>query len=86
MFILRQVIYWFREKIQFLLELEAIQFSLLSLIKQFENNCIFWYTDNFAIQQIKRCVSNKSHIRSLALNIFNLKFDHNIHLKTFWVG
>ena len=44
-------------------ELEAIRFSLLSLIKQFESKCIFWYTDNFATQQIK-CGSNKTHIYS----------------------
>ena len=26
------------------------------------------------------------HIHSLALNILNLTFDHNIHLEVFWVG
>ena len=31
-------------------ELEAIWFSLLSSVKQFENKFIFWYTDNFATQ------------------------------------
>ena len=67
-------------------ELEAIRFSLLSSIKQFENRCIFWNTDNFATQQIIKCGVNKTHIHSLALNIFNLTFDHNIHLKVFWVG
>ena len=67
-------------------ELEAIRFSLLSSIKQFENKCIVWYTDNFATQQIIECGSNKTHIHSLALNIFNLTFNHNIHLEVFWVG
>ena len=67
-------------------ELEAIRFSLLSGIKQFENKCIFWYTDNFATQQIIKCGSNKTHIHLLALNIFNLTFHHNIHLEVFWVG
>ena len=67
-------------------ELEAIRFSLLSSIKQFENRCIFWNTDNFATQQIIKCGGNKTHINSLALNIFNLTFDHDIHLKVFWVG
>ena len=67
-------------------ELEAIRFSLLSSIKQFENKCIFWYTDNFATKQIIKCGSNKTHIHSLALNIFNLTFNHNIHLEVFWVG
>ena len=67
-------------------ELEAIRFSLLSSIKQFENKCIFWYTDNFATQQVIKCGSNKAHIHSLTLNIFNLTFNHNIHLEVFWVG
>ena len=67
-------------------ELEAIRFSLLSSIKQFENKCIFWYTDNFATQQIITCGSNKTHIHLLALNIFSLTFDHNIHLEVFWFG
>ena len=67
-------------------ELEAIRFSLLSSIKQFENKCIFWYTDNFATKQIIKCGSNKTHIHSLALNIFNLTFNHNIHLEVFSVG
>ena len=67
-------------------ELEAIRFSLLSSIKQFENKCIVWYTDNFATQQIIECGSNKTHIHSLALNIFDLTFNHNIHLEIFWVG
>ena len=64
--------------------MEAIRFPLLSSIKQFENN-FFWYTDNFATQEIIKCGSNKTHIHSIALNIFNLTFDHNIHLKHFWV-
>ena len=67
-------------------ELEAIRFSLLSGIKQFENKCIFWYTANFATQQIIKRGSNKTHIHLLALNIFNLTFHHNIHLEVFWVG
>ena len=67
-------------------EIEAVRFCFLSSIKQFENKCIFWYTDNFAAQQIIKCGSNKKHIHSLALNIFNLTFDHNIHLEVFWVG
>ena len=67
-------------------ELEAIRFSLLSSIKQFENKCIFWYTDNFSTQQIIKCGSNKTHIRSLALNIFNFNFEHNMHLEVSWVG
>ena len=67
-------------------KLEAIRFSLLSSIKQFENKCIFWYTDNFATKQIIKCGSNKTHIHSLALNIFNLTFDQNIHLEVLWVG
>ena len=67
-------------------ELEAIRFSLLSSIKQFENKCIFWYTDNFATQQIIKCGSNKTHIHLPALHIFNLTFDHSIHLEVFWVG
>ena len=67
-------------------KLAAIRFSLLSLIKQFGNKCIFWYTDNFATQQIIKCGSNKVHIHSLALNIFNLTFDHNVRLEVFWVG
>ena len=67
-------------------ELKAIQFSLLSSIKQFENICICWYTDNFATQTIIKCGSNKSYIHSLALNIFNLTFQHNIHIKVFCVG
>ena len=66
-------------------ELEAIRFFSLSSVKQFENKCIFWYTDNFAAQQIIKCGSNKTHIHSLALNIFNLTFDHNIHLEVFWL-
>ena len=66
-------------------KLEAIRFSLLSSIKQFENKCIFWYTDNFATKQIIKCGSNKTHIHSLALNIFNLTFDRNIHLEVFSV-
>ena len=37
-------------------------------------------------QQIIKCGSNKTHIHSLALNIFHLTFDHNIHLEVFWVG
>ena len=65
-------------------ELEAIQFSLVSSIKQFESKCIFWYTDNFATQQIVKCGSNKTHIHSLALDIFNLTFDHNIHSEVFY--
>ena len=67
-------------------KLEAIRFSLLSLIKQFENKCIFWYTDSFATQQIIKCGSNKTHMHSLGLNIFNLPFDHNKHLEVFLVG
>ena len=47
---------------------------------------IFWYTGNFATQQTIKCGSNKTHIHSLDLNIFNLTFDHNIHLEVFWVG
>ena len=67
-------------------ELEATRFPLFSLIKRFKNKCIFWYADNFATQQTIQCGSNKTHIHSLALNIFNLTFDHNIHLEVFWVG
>ena len=67
-------------------ELEAIRFYLLYSIKQFENKCTFWYTDNFATQEIIKCESNKTHIHSLALKIFNLTFDHKIHLEAFWVG
>ena len=63
-------------------KLEAIRFSLLSSIKQFENKCIFWYTDNFATQQVIKCGGNKAHIHSLALNIFN----RSVHLEVFWVG
>ena len=37
----------------------------------------------FHNSQIIRCGSDKSHIHSLALNIFNLTFDHNIVV---WVG
>ena len=50
------------------------------------NECIFWYTDSFTTQQIIKCGSNKTHIYSLALNVFNLTFDRNIHLEVFWVG
>ena len=46
----------------------------------------FWYINNFSTQQIMKCESNKTHIHSVALNIFNLTFDHNIHLDVFWVG
>ena len=67
-------------------ELETIRFSLLSSIKHFANKYIFWYTDNFVTQQIIKCGSNKTHIHSLALNIFNLTFDQNIHLEVLWVG
>ena len=67
-------------------ELEAIRFSLLSSIKQFENKCIFWYTDNFSTQKMIKCGSNNTHIRSLALNIFNFNFEHNMHLEVSWVG
>ena len=49
-------------------------------------NVFFWHTDNFATQQIIKCVSHKTHNLSLALNIFNLTFDHKIHLEIFWVG
>ena len=66
--------------------IEAIRFSLVSSIKQFENKCIFWYIDNFTTQQIIKCGSNKTHIQSLALNIFNLTFDRNIHLEVYSVG
>ena len=65
-------------------ELEAIQLSLLSLIS-LEINA-FWYIDNLSTQQIMKCESNKTHIHSVALNIFNLTFDHKIHLEVFWVG
>ena len=82
---LLQKSHWFRKTSSSTwLELEAIRFSLLPLIKQFENKCIFWYTDNFATQQIIECGSNITY--SLALNIFNLAFDHNIHLEVFLVG
>ena len=37
-------------------------------------------------QEIIKCESNKTHIHSLALKIFNLTFDHKIHLEAFWVG
>ena len=67
-------------------ELEAIRFSLLSSIKQFENKCIFWYTDNFSTQKMIKCGSKNTHIRSLALNIFNFNFEHNMHLEVSWVG
>ena len=67
-------------------ELEAVSFSFLFSIKQFENKCIFWYTDSFATQQIIKCGSNKTHIHRLALNIFNLTFGHIIHLEVFRVG
>ena len=40
---------------------------------------------SIATQQIIKCGSNKTHIHSLALNIFNVTFDHNIHLEVFWV-
>ena len=53
---------------------------------QFENKCVFWYTDNIATQQIIKYGSNKTHIHLLTLYIFNLTFDHNIHLEVFWVG
>ena len=33
-----------------------------------------------------KCESNKTHIHSVALNIFNLTFDHKIDLEVFWVG
>ena len=46
----------------------------------------FWYINNFSTQQIMKCESNKTHIHSVALNIFNHTFDHNIHLEVFWVG
>ena len=48
-----------------------------------------WYTDNFGTQQIIKCGSNRRHIQSNKThihNIFNLTFDHNIHLEVFWVG
>ena len=67
-------------------ELEAVSFSLLFSIKQFENKCVFWCTDSFATQQIIKCGSNKTHIHSLALNIFSLTFGHIIHLEVFRVG
>ena len=76
-----------KKNIQFhLARIEAIRFSLLSSIKQFENKCIFWYTENFPAQQMIKRGSNKTHIHSLALNIFNLTFDCNIHLEVFSVG
>ena len=46
----------------------------------------FWYINNFSTQQIMKCESNKTHIHSVALNIFNLTFDHKIDLEVFWVG
>ena len=55
--------------------------NIISLILR-----IFWYTGNFATQQTIKCGSNKTHIHSLDLNIFNLVFDHSIHLGVFWVG
>ena len=67
-------------------ELETIRFSLLSSIKQLENKCIFCYTNNFETQQVTKWGSNQTHIHSLALNISNLTFNHNIHLEVFWFG
>ena len=49
-------------------------------------NVFFWHINNSATQQIIKCGSNKTHIYLLGLNIFNLTFDHNIHLEVFWVG
>ena len=46
----------------------------------------FWYTDNFSTQQIIKCGSNNAHIRSLALNIFNFNFEHNMPLEVSRVG
>ena len=66
--------------------MQAALFILLSSISHFENKYIFWYTNNFATQQIIKCVSNKTHIHSLSLTIFNPTCDHNIHLLAFWVG
>ena len=34
----------------------------------------------------KKKQKKNTHIDSLALNIFKLTFDHNIHLEVFWVG
>lgn len=67
-------------------QLGTIKFSLLSSIKKSENKCIFWFTNNFSTQQIIWCGSNKPHIHSIGLNIFDLTFDQKNDLEFLWVG
>jgi len=66
-------------------EMEAIHYTLCSCKSMFANKEITWYTDNYACSIIVKKGSNKTHLQTLALRIFEILFENNINLNIFWI-
>ena len=65
-------------------ELEAIHY-LLKSSKDFKNEVVYWYNDNFASSLIVKKGKNKEKLQEFALNVFRTTSAFNIKLSVFWI-
>lgn len=66
-------------------ELKAIYLAMSAYVKFLQNRSVKWYSDSQTCVHIINVGSSKQELHDLALNIFRLCFDFNIHLKVQWV-
>lgn len=66
-------------------ELQAIVYGIKSFKEVLKNLHVSWSTDNYAATIIVLKGSNKMHLQSLAVNIYELCTKLNIRLKVNWV-
>ena len=67
-------------------ELFAIQFALHSFAPMISNKSVHWEIDNYAASLIVASGSNKTHLQTLAEDIYDLTFKHSIFLQVKWIS
>ena len=70
----------------YILDLEAIYYSLCSLPKFLNNNSLFWHTDNFAASKIVESGSSKPELQEKAIKMFDICIVENLNLEITWIS
>ena len=66
-------------------ELMAVWRVLLSVANKLQNMHVRWFTDNQNVARILQVGSRKSHLHALALKVFSLSVQCQIHLEPEWI-
>ena len=66
-------------------ELSAVHLVLLSVAQKLVNARVRWFTDNQNVARILQVGSRKPDLHAIALKVFNIAIQYQIHLEPEWV-